>query len=173
MDGDFSTTPAKVWKLIARMWDSALLLTISVLYPALPRNRVEKCVVENALTMLKFWLVKGPGCTGSLSSANQQHSKRHLFFYVTATADQSAASFEMEMSQTGFSAHYSQVCWPPVNDMSFLFQENKRYFKNIKFLFFFFFFWGFLSQNQYPGIIITSAIWGSWLERLYSPWWHF
>lgn len=29
-----------------------------------------------------------------------------------ATADQAAASFEMEMSQTGFSAHYSQVRLP-------------------------------------------------------------
>lgn len=34
---------------------------------------------------------------------------------LPATVDQAAASFEMEMSQTGFSAHYSQVCLPAVS----------------------------------------------------------
>lgn len=32
-----------------------------------------------------------------------------FFFCLIATTDQQASSFEMEMSQAGFSAHYSQV----------------------------------------------------------------
>lgn len=35
--------------------------------------------------------------------------KTFFFFCLIATKDQQAASFEMEMSQAGFSAHYSQV----------------------------------------------------------------
>lgn len=43
-----------------------------------------------------------------------------IYFSVTATADQSAASFEMEMSQTGFSAHYSQVILTNLWKMKYL-----------------------------------------------------
>lgn len=103
----------------ARMRDTALLTLCAL--PRWTKFWTDKNVTENALKILKFLLVKTTGCARSLSSANQQCAKRRLFSYVTATADQSAASFEMEMSQTGFSAHYSRVCWPPMNEIHFFF----------------------------------------------------
>lgn len=44
-----------------------------------------------------------------LSFTIMQAFSLHIFFCLIATTDQQAASFEMEMSQAGFSAHYSQV----------------------------------------------------------------
>lgn len=46
--------------------------------------------------------------------------KTFFFFCLIATTDQQAASFEMEMSQAGFSAHYSQVNKLFENKSSFL-----------------------------------------------------
>lgn len=47
------------------------------------------------------------------------------FFCLIATTDQQAASFEMEMSQAGFSAHYSQV--------NKLFENKSSFMKQICF----------------------------------------
>lgn len=51
-----------------------------------------------------------------------------FFFSLIATTDQQASSFEMEMSQAGFSAHYSQV-----NKVF----ENRSYFTKVDFCWWF------------------------------------
>lgn len=94
------------------------------LYPAPPRNVDGEPWRENAFKVLEFLLARTAGCTGCPSSASQLCANMR-FSPAPATVDQSAASFEMEMSQTGFSAHYSQV-WDHLQ------VESPPYFKKIK-----------------------------------------
>lgn len=81
MNGFFSTSPARAGKPSVKNLDMALLLTFSVLYPALPRNFGLRNVWLNIpKTCWKFWLVKSPDCNWPLSSSNQQCTNRRLSF---------------------------------------------------------------------------------------------
>lgn len=81
INGFFSTSPARVGKPLVKNLDMALLLTFSVLYPALPRNFGLRNVWLNIPKRCwKFWLVKSPDSKWLLSSPKQQCANRHLSF---------------------------------------------------------------------------------------------